>query len=516
MYYWEIPETGARGGRDRLAMVCGERRLTWTEIADRSSRVAGIVQGELNLAPGSRIGVLARNGWRQLELYAGITKAGAVVVPLNWRLSQPELDAILDDARVDAAFADEAFAECLRDRTTRTIGLDTGEYEGLLERAVALAGPPAGTSDLDPAMIVYSSGTTGEPKGAIHTHRTLTESAVRLALEMRLSPDDIFYSCLPFFFAGANSTLAAPAMRGCTLVVSDFSPDAFLEAATDHGVTATIMVPTMIRQVAEHVRTSGAALAGVHRWSYAGAAMTEGQLSQALDTFGPVFLQHYGQVESGLLGTTLQTEDHVFSGRVLPRLRSAGRPTTGVSIRLIRPETGEEAAWDGLTAGEMQIRAPSVMAGYWNRPELTRETLRDGWLRTGDIAVRDPDGFIFLVDRVKDMIITGGINVFPREIEEVVLRHEAIDQVAVVGVPSDDWGEEVTACVTVNAPVDESRLAAEVEALCRGALASYKKPRRVVVLESLPLTGSGKVSKRAIREALTALSDERPESNSRS
>jgi acyl-CoA synthetase (AMP-forming)/AMP-acid ligase II len=230
--------------------------------------------------------------------------------------------------------------------------------------------------------------------------------------------------------------------------------------------------------------------------------MPRAQVHRALERFGTVFIQLYGQVETGLMGATLHPADHLAASSDDRRLGAAGVPSVGMEVRVVDLHDGRDVPWDGTTPGEILVKGPSVMQGYWRREEQTEEVLRDGWLRTSDIAVRDADGFIYLVDRARDMIVTGGINVFPREVEEIIAAHPAVDQVAVIGLPSDEWGEEVTAVVTLRGEADRDALTADILRRCADALAGYKKPQRVVFVDVIPLTGSGKISKRELRTQL--------------
>ena len=464
----------------------------------------------MGVQPGDRVGVLATNGWRQAELYFGISKAGAVVVPLNWRLSEAELTRVVADADPRVLLVEERFQSALGSTGALLLpmageGGQDDAYERRLSAATPLQGALDHCSEDNVTMIAYTSGTTGEPKGVMHTHRSLLASAMRLALEMRLEPSDVFFGCLPFFFAGANSALVTPLMRGCTVVAADFSSDAFFSAVEEHGVTATIMVPTMIAQILNHPRIAEVDLSAVTKWSYAGASLSRTQTHRALERFGQVFIQMYGQVETGLMGTTLHPTDHQMGVDIDHRLGAVGIPSTATQVRVVGLSDGRDVPWDGETLGEVWVRGPSLMAGYWRNPEATKQVLQDGWMRTSDIAVRDGDGYLYLVDRVRDMIITGGINVFPREIEDVIARHPFVDQVAVIGLASEEWGETVTACVTLRGQADDVELEREILALCSDHLAGYKRPRRIIFLESLPLTGSGKVSKRDLRTMMANL-----------
>jgi acyl-CoA synthetase (AMP-forming)/AMP-acid ligase II len=515
MFYWQIPESGASVSPDSLAVIAPSqaRELTWSELVDRVDRVAALVTSIVS-GPGARVGVLMRNGLHQPELYFGITKAGCILVPLNWRLADGELAATIADSGLVLAFVDEEQRHRCPPAVRVMIVTEGAHtvvgYEEALTSASRDSATEHAPDEDDDAVIAYTSGTTGQPKGVVHTHRSLTSSAIRVAAEMRLAPGDVFYTCLPMFFAASNSAMAAPLLRGCTLVCEDFSPARFVAAAVEHKVSATLMVPTMIAQVLREV-ADPTVLHNVRDWGYAGDAMPTTLLREALDTFGPVFAGYYGQVETGLVGTTLMARDHVLDGQVSERAHSAGRSTIGIEIRLV-DSAGEDVPSDGATPGELWIKSPSVMRGYWNLPELTADRLINGWLRTSDIGVRDSEGYVFLVDRASDVIISGGVNVFPRQVENVILQHPDVVQVAVVGAPSETWGEQVVAFLTLVDPAAERRVLTEVEQLCARELAGYKRPRQMHTLADLPRTGSGKVRKASLKAMAVSATEGQAES----
>jgi long-chain acyl-CoA synthetase len=369
--------------------------------------------------------------------------------------------------------------------------------EELLERHYGRRPEGPGTTDDDVAWLAYTSGTTGRPKGAMLTHGNLTFVAVSwLADLQRLEPEDVGLVAAPLTH-GAGMMALAFVMKAAAQVIlqpSGFDAARFLSDVATHRVTHTWLVPTQIKMVLDHPDLPGADLSSLETVVYGGAPMYVEDLKEAIRRIGPVFVQLFAQSESPMTGTYLPSGEHVLEGQGSERLASCGCARSGIEVAVLDDQGGVLPAGE---IGEICIRGPAVMKGYWKRPDATAETLRDGWLHTGDVGKMDDRGYVFILDRTKDMLISGGLNVYPREIEEVLLHHAGISQAAVIGVPDDRWGEAVKAIVV---PAPGARLSeAEVIAFAGSQLAGYKKPKSVEFVADLPKTSIGKIDKKVLR-----------------
>ncbi|HLF41228.1 MAG TPA: AMP-binding protein, partial [Acidimicrobiia bacterium] len=351
--------------------------------------------------------------------------------------------------------------------------------------------------DDDLAWLAYTSGTTGRPKGAMLTHKVLTfESLCALADSMRLDVEDVGMHAAPLTHGSGHNALVFT-MKGCTQVIlspSGFDVERFLDWVPRYGVNALFMVPTMIKMVLDHPKVTDADLSSLKWVIYGGSPMYVEDLRKALKLFGNVFVQLFGQTESPMTGTILRTQEHELDGPRASRLASCGRARSGVQVRIV---DGEDNPLPPGGVGEICIRGGSVMKGYWERPEATEETLRGGWLHTGDVGRMDEEGYVYILDRTKDMVISGGLNIYPREIEEALLTHPAVSEACVFGVPDDKWGEALTAHLVLHD--GEQASAEEIIGFLGERLSGYKKPKAVHFVSSLPKTTYGKLDKRAVR-----------------
>ncbi len=494
---------------ERPAWVDARRVVTFGEAADRVGRLAQALLA-LGGQPGDRVGLLMPNCPEGLEAILGPIQAGMAAVPMNIRLHPDEHAYMLNDSGALALIAGAEFrshVDRMRERletvkhfifTGPGGGEDLG-YESLLERqASASSGLAIEPEDL--AWIFYTSGTTGHPKGAMLTHRVLITMAEQFLLDIDpVVPSDVLLHAAPithgsglsmFHHLARGSASAFPAVRS-------FEPVGIFEAIQRHRATTMFLVPTMINMLLGSPERARFDLSSLKTVFYGGAPMYVEQLTEALRVFGPIFVQVFGQGEAPMTCTSLPKDEHVTGGDPvkLRRLGSAGRATTAVQVRIV-DEDDRPVPPD--TLGEIVVRGDLVMKGYWNKPEATAETLRGGWLHTGDIGSLDPDGYLYITDRKKDMIISGGSNIYPREIEEVICQHPAVFEVSVIGVPDDKWGEAVKALVVLR-PGESATEALLIEH-CKRYLASYKKPRSVEFLPVLPKNAYGKVLKRELRD----------------
>ena len=488
------------------ATICGDRERTWADFADRVARLAGSLR-ELGVRDGERVAIVALNSDRYLEYYYAVPWAGGVVVPLNIRLAGPEILQVLDDSGASVLVVDDAFAPLLpavreKSGTVQQV-LFAGDGEapdGTGAWEDAAGGEPvddaAGGWD-DVYGLFYTGGTTGRAKGVMLTHRNIVSNALNVIVPLRYDEATRYLHAAPMFhLADSASTFAVTMCAGRHAFVPKFEPAATLAAIDRFGVTHMLLVPTMIGMMVADPAVQSSDLATLETILYGASPMPEGIMRSALETFpGCDFLQGYGMTELSPVVTILGRRYHTFEGPDAGRLRSAGRAVHTVDVRIV-DENGVEVPRGEI--GEIVVRGPIVMKGYYNQPELTAEAVRDGWMHTGDAGRMDEDGFVYIVDRVNDMIVSGGENVYSAEVENAVHQHPAVAMCAVIGVPHDEWVEAVHAIVV---PKEGHTVEPdEIIAHCHELIAGYKCPRSVEIRnEPLPLSGAGKVLKRDLR-----------------
>ena len=463
------------------AFIDDHRTMSFAEFDDATNRLGNALLGS-GFEPGDRVAVLLPNSVESVVAYYGLVKAGLVRVPLNARETPTEHAHKLSDSEARVLIH---YGEPL-EGVERTIRFE--ELDALI--ASGSSAPCRVDQALDaPYRLAYSGGTTGKPKGVILTTRTEVAEVTNFLLDLLpdVRPGDVMLHAAPVTH-GSGAFVLPHLVRGATSVImTKFDPGAFLETAERTQATATFLVPTMIAMLLQEPGAESAKLA-MRRLCYGGAPIAPTVLQRGLDAFGSVFVQTYGQAEAPLCITCLQPEDH-------DRLGSAGRPYTLVEAGIIADDG--RPLGPGVD-GEVVTRGQHVMAGYWRRPDATAEVLQpDGWLRTGDIGRMDEDGFLYLVDRRNDMIISGGFNVYPREIEEVLMTHPAVSLAAVIGAPHDRHGEEVKAFVIVKDGATITEV--ELVAWSKQNMADYKYPRLIEFRTELPMTATGKVLKSELR-----------------
>jgi acyl-CoA synthetase (AMP-forming)/AMP-acid ligase II len=481
------------------------RTITHGEFAERAFRLANALRS-LGVGRGQRVAVLAQNCPEYMEICAAGELGGWTTVTLNYRLAAPEVSYILSDSRpccliYEAEFRDRLQADALAPVRHRIAIRGDGEstdYEELLGAQKPEPPPPAAEPD-DTAFLIYTSGTTGRPKGVMLTHRGQMRSALISAFEALVQPTDRLALAMPFYHIGAKNQWLSHSLYGCPIILHRaFRPDRFLAGLSEHAATVTLLAPTMLKDLLD-LGCDRASVPSLKKIFYSAAPMPEVLLRRAIAAFGPIFGQIYGMTESGGPGCTLHAHQHVLDGpaETTRRLRSAGQPMTGCEVRTI--DADGKLCPPGV-AGEIVIRSEALMAGYWNNHAATVETLIDGWLRTGDFGEVDEQGFVYVIDRVKDMIVSGGENIYSREVEEALLAHPNIADAAVVGAPDDRWGEIVMAYVVRRTGAELA--ADDVIAHCRERIAGYKRPRAVTFIEALPKLPNGKVEKFKLRAPL--------------
>ena len=490
-----------------LATVFGNRRRNWSEIGERVSRLAAGIRA-LGVETGDRVAILSLNSDRYLELYLATAWAGAVVVPLNIRWSPVENEDAMRDCRAKVLFVDKAFAatgaslaKALPD--LKLIHADDGDapagiesYEALVARSEPMPDAMRGSADL--AGIFYTGGTTGRSKGVMLSHGNLMANALNALGEGLFPGSAVYLHAAPMFHLANGAAMYSLLLSGgSNVIVQGFTPEGVMAALQNERVTDVLLVPTMIQMLVDHPALGSHDLSALKNIVYGASPISEAVLGRAMVALPNAhFTQAYGMTELSPIATLLHWQEHVGEGRTKGRHRAAGRATLGCEVRIV---DAEDKPVPSGAVGEIVVRGDTVMMGYWERPEETARAVIDGWMHTGDGGYMDEDGFIYVVDRVKDMIISGGENVYSVEVENAVTQHPAVAQCAVIGIPNERWGEQVHAVVVTKNGAKVS--ADELIEFCKTLIAGYKCPRSVEISESpLPLSGAGKVLKRELRK----------------
>ncbi len=477
------------------AVARGDRvALDYGALASRAARLAGALRSTLKLEAGDRVAIVAKNCAEYVEAMFGVWHAGLAAVPANAKLHGAELGYIIEHSGARLCLTSEGLdaeiAPFAPKTLERLIAIRGAEYERLFA-ADAIEAVPRAPDDL--AWLFYTSGTTGRPKGAMLTHRVLSAASHAYAAEVDpVMPRDAILHAAPMSHGSGLYMMAHVARLAVNVVPESggFEPAEIFDLIRHWPRSSMFAAPTMVKRLVE--AKSDCDPAHLRTLIWGGAPMYEEDAIRALDRFGPRCAEIYGQGESPMTITTLSKED--IADRAHPRWRtrlvSAGRPFACVEVRI----AGEDGrALPVGETGEILCRGESVMSGYWNDPASSARTLREGWLHTGDVGLLDADGYLTLKDRSKDVVISGGSNIYPREVEEVLLRHRCVREVSVIGRPDREWGEVVIAYVVGDAPM------AELDALCLGAIARFKRPKDYVFVDALPKNNYGKILKTELR-----------------
>ena len=487
-----LDQTAARFPQ-RGALYHGERRLcTWLELRERALRIATAIRAQHT--PGARIAIASENCPEIVELMFAVWAAECVLVPINYKLHPREMVQILDDAGVSQVFASEKIAPGLA--TLTGVAIETLNAEGLSRWRAAPPSVPPCTDASTLAWLFYTSGTTGRSKGAMLSHRSLTAMTVAHLADID-NPDE---ECSLIHGApmshGSGLYVLPYVLRGARQVVpasGAFDPDEFLGLCEQHSGSSAFLAPTMVQRLVETGRGRPGNLRAI---VYGGGPMYVESLKKAMAAFGPLFAQIYGQGESPMTITGLRRADHESADDAV--LGSVGYARSGMEVAVLRTD-GTRAAVDEV--GEIVCRGDALMSGYWNNPTATRDTLKGGWMYTGDIGSFDARGYLTLRDRSKDVVISGGSNIYPREVEEVLLEHPGVSEACVVGAPDAEWGEVVVAFIVGAAE------AGELDAHMLQRIARFKRPKRYLFVDELPKNSYGKVLKRELRNRCLPVDD---------
>jgi acyl-CoA synthetase (AMP-forming)/AMP-acid ligase II len=500
-----IVDFALRRGPDKTALVDDLGEITFGEVDRQADRLARSFRDE-GVRPGARIAIILPNCIPFVVTEVAALRCGVVKVPLNIRFHINEVIYALGDCCPTILICDEAYGRTLAGRRAEVPSLKAvyvvgDTVPGTLDwRRIVTSGVGEKKRDLykpnDPILIRYTGGTTGRPKGIVHTEMSYINTVLDCVRELSIQGDDVALH-LGHMSHGLNFMWPAFFSVGARQVLRErFDPKRVLEDFSRHRITFVYMVPTMVQRLLKEDDGS-ADVSSLRTFLYASAPMPVPILREAILRFGNIFLQVYTLSECPVITTILAPSEHVEKETSAgTRLGSCGRPILTMEMRLL-DDDGRDVAFGEV--GEIAVRSINNMAEYWNLPEQTAETLVDGWVRTGDMARQDEEGFYYLVDRKKDVIITGAFNVYPKEVEDVLYLHPAVAQCAAVGVPDNEWGEIIKAFVVLHA--EQAATAEELIELCKANLASYKKPRQVVFVESLPLSPVGKVMRRALRDS---------------
>ena len=507
MLLGDIIRLNGRKSPGAIAVIAGERVITFGELRDRMLQVANAMLGIAS--PGDRIAVLAENLPEYVEMYYGVPSAGMALTFMNYRLHPKEWAWILNDAEAKVLVTQAKFLaqiEPLLDTMPSVehvvvIGDTTSDKQFRYDDLVAAAQPVEPPNEVDEdstAWLLYTSGTTGFPKGAMLTHRNLIVAALNSVIEYEPKPDERALIAFPLCHVSGYSVPVNHFRGGRIVLTPMFEPELWMQLVDEHQITGTTMAPTMLNFILQHPMIREYQLTSLRSIGYGAAAMPVEILRAAIARFGPIVYSGFGMTELGgnVLTFPKSAHERAINGED-HLLASCGTPMVLADVKVVDEQMNE--CPPGVV-GEIVIRGEQVLKGYFRNDEGTAKAFERGWFHTGDMARRDEEGFFYIVDRMKDMIITGGENVYSREVEEVLYTHPAVSEAAVVGVPDAMWGEKVTAVVVLRPGMTATE--AEIIAVSRDNLAGYKKPKSVVFLDELPKTVSGKIIKRELRDRL--------------
>lgn len=468
---------------NKPAVIYKDRSITYKELYYRAMALTSFLKKQ-GLKKGDRIAVLLSNRLEHVELDLVAAFGGFIKIPLNFRLHPEEHEYMIDDAEVVYLIGEQQLIEPVDvDVPTLYVG---DLYEEIIEQHLGEEYSEDVDED-DEFVIMYTSGTTGRPKGVMLTHRNIASAALAISLVSDVTKDDIIGHVAPLSH-GSNFLSHLSWLYGNTQIIyNKFNPEEFIDDIEKDGVSVIFLVPTMINLMIQHPKFDPKKLEKMKSIVMAGSAIAASNFRKAIDLLGTKFVQMFGQAEAPMCITTMNRDEQ------LDRIESCGRPSPFVDMKIVDSNMNELPPRE---VGEIVCKGSLVMKGYWNNEEATKETIVNGWLRTGDLGYVDEHGYLYIVDRIKEVIISGGANIYPREVEEVLSKHKGVKEVAVIGVPDEKWGETVVAYVVPNGK--EAVTEAELIELSQNHLASYKKPNEVIITESLPKSSYGKILKREL------------------
>jgi long-chain acyl-CoA synthetase len=491
------------------AFVCGGHRITFSQFNRRANRLIRSLR-RTGVRKGGVIGILSWNCLEYTDFYGAAMKGGFIASPFNPRLHPEELEYLINYSEASTLFVGPELLETVERLKPYLSGVKTyiclgGSAPGMVSYNEMLGVDESDEPDVevekdDPVIILYTSGTTGLPRGALYTHAQKLDNTRIKALEMGTKPGDRHLMILPFFHIGGDSHVWPFFLTGgCNVILPNrsFDPVTVLKTVHEEKVTDMQLVPTQLSALLSHPDLEKYELNSLNRIYYAASPMPVELLRRGLEVLGPIFAQGYGQTESGPQICTLPKEAHQVLNKPTEEqkvLASCGQPSLGVHVRVVDKDNRDVGPG---AVGEILAQSNSIMTEYWKKPKETAETIVEGWLHTGDLAYYDEKGFIYIVDRKKDMIVSGGENVYSREVEDVLYKHPAVAEAAVIGVPDPKWVERVHAVIALKAGARVTEK--ELIAFCKEHIASYKTPKSVEFVDSLPKNPQGKILKKEIR-----------------
>ncbi len=506
----------------KIGIVDGDKRFTYAQFGERTSRLAAALVG-MGMVRGDRIAMLAYNSHPLLEAYYGVLEAGCVLLPVNLRLSGEEVAYVLEHAQARVVIADAELAPLVNEALPllssrpqlvwigdRPAGRSEPGYEELLAAAPPEPPPVPPIDENDVAELFYTSGTTGRPRGVMLTHRNLYLHAMSMMIAFRCAESDVQLHTIPLYHVnGWGTPQGITAAGGRHVMLRKFDPSEVFRLVQQERVTRLFAVPTMVTMLLSHPDLERWDLSSLELVNTGGAPTPPEMVRRAERLLGCPVVGGYGLTETSPIICFAADKTYLANDDEDTRVRrraSTGLPLVGSDVTIM-DEQGREVPWDGTSVGEIVVRGNVVTRGYWRDEAATAEAIRDGWLHTGDLATIDTEGYVLIVDRKKDIIVTGGENVSSIEVEKLLYEHPAVLECAVIGVPDERWGEAVKAIVAVRPGATATE--DELTEFCRGRLAGFKVPRSVVFVDALPKSGTGKILKRQLREPYWAGADKR-------